>query len=198
MSLSQRILDALPQTQCTRCGYPDCAAYANAIANKEAGINQCQPGGQEGVRRLSVITDLPESPLDPVFGKETPRGIAWIDEQWCIGCTLCIPECPTDAIIGSNKQMHTIIEDECTGCEKCLAVCPVDCIHMENASGAASGWSAWSDKLASHARHRYEQKTQRSAMSKTQATMTEGKTAHKQSAVQAALERAKALKQSIS
>lgn len=156
---ASRILDALPQTQCTRCGYPDCAGYANAIAAGEAGINQCPPGGQEGVARLARITGKPEAPLDPAFGQEGPRSIVFIDEDWCIGCTLCIDACPTDAIMGSNKRMHTVIERYCTGCELCLPVCPVDCIKVEVATGDATGWAAWSEPLASMARERYTLKT---------------------------------------
>ena len=154
-ALAARILDALPQTQCTRCGYPDCAGYANAIAEGTAAINQCPPGGAEGVVRLSAITQHPITALNPEFGLEGPRSVAYIDEDWCIGCTLCIDACPTDAIIGSNKVMHTVIEDACTGCELCLPVCPVDCILLEPASGTATGWAAWSDDLASLARRRY-------------------------------------------
>ncbi len=153
---AQRILAALPQTQCTRCGYPDCAAYAQAIAAGEAGINQCPPGGLEGVARLAALTGLPASPLNPTNGLEGPRSVAIIDEAWCIGCTLCLPVCPTDAIIGSNKRMHTVQESECTGCALCLPVCPVDCIQLENASGSATGWAAWSPVQADGARIRYE------------------------------------------
>jgi len=159
--LADRILDALPQTQCTRCGYPDCAAYAHAIAAGEADINQCPPGGQEGVARLSELTGRPEKPLDPVFGPEGPRQVAFIDENWCIGCTLCIDACPTDAIMGSNKRMHTVLEAYCTGCELCLPVCPVDCILLEPASGDATGWAAWSQPQAEMARVRYAAKTVR-------------------------------------
>jgi electron transport complex protein RnfB len=156
IGLAARLLDALPQTQCTRCGYPDCAGYAQAMADGEAGINQCPPGGQEGVNRLAAITGAPSTPLDPAFGVEAPRSVVFIDEQWCIGCTLCIPACPTDAIVGSNKRMHTVIEALCTGCELCLPVCPVDCIEVENASGTATGWAAWSATDAQTARTRYE------------------------------------------
>ena len=154
-TLVQRLLDALPQTQCTRCGYPDCAAYAQAIATHAAGINQCPPGGAEGVIRLSLISGQPVLPLNPQFGSEGPRSVVFIDENWCIGCTLCLDACPTDAIVGSNKRMHTVMEAVCTGCELCLPVCPVDCILVEPASGTATGWNAWSQDQANQARSRY-------------------------------------------
>ncbi|MEJ7687091.1 MAG: RnfABCDGE type electron transport complex subunit B [Variovorax sp.] len=155
-ALAARILDALPQTQCTRCGYADCAGYAQAIASDEAGIHQCPPGGAEGVRRLSHMTEKPMQPVGSEFGAEGPRGMAVIDEAWCIGCTLCLDVCPTDAILGIHKRMHTVIEPHCTGCELCIPVCPVDCISLEVATPGRSGWQAWSQPQAQQARMRYE------------------------------------------
>ena len=155
-NLFDRIHAALPQTQCTRCGFPDCAAYAQAIATGQASINQCPPGGAEGVALLSQITGLPEQPLNPSNGVEGPRAVAIIDEAWCIGCTLCIKACPVDAIMGSNKLMHTVIESYCTGCELCVPVCPVDCISLESVSGPQTGWSAWSEEAAQTALSRYK------------------------------------------
>ena len=152
----EQILSALPQTQCTRCGYADCAGYARAIVSDKAAINQCPPGGAEGVKRLANITGLPAQPLNPANGVEGPRSVAVIDEAWCIGCTLCIKACPVDAIFGSNRQMHTVIESCCTGCELCLPVCPVDCINLENVTGEKTGWSAWTSQEAESARERYE------------------------------------------
>ena len=194
MSLSLRILAALPQTQCTRCGYPDCEAYANAIESQEAGINQCPPGGEEGIQRISVLTGLPALPLNPENGSEGPRHIAWIDEQWCIGCTLCITACPTDAILGASKQMHTVIEDECTGCELCLPVCPVDCIHLDNVTLGNSGWNAWTQEQADQAKKRYALKKLRLSKEQGESHQDKDFVGLKQSAVQAALERAKAQK----
>lgn len=154
--LATRVNAALPQTQCTRCGFPDCAAYALAIADGMAEINQCPPGGAEGIARLAHINGRAPVPLNPAHGGEVPRTVAVIDEAWCIGCTLCIKACPTDAIVGSNKWMHTVMEQHCTGCELCVPVCPVDCIELEVVSGHRTGWSAWSAQQADHARGRYE------------------------------------------
>ena len=147
---------ALPQTQCTRCGYPDCEAYARAMAAGQAAINQCPPGGQSGVERLARISGHPALPLNADHGIEGPRHVAIIDEAWCIGCTLCIKACPTDAIVGSNKRIHTVIEPWCTGCELCIPVCPVDCIQLENVTGPRTGWDAWSPAEADMAQRRYE------------------------------------------
>lgn len=156
MSLVKQLNQALPQTQCTRCGYPDCQRYAEAMATGEAGINQCPPGGTEGVARLAAITGQAITALNPDHGFEGPRTIAIIDEAWCIGCTLCIGVCPTDAIVGSNKRMHTIIEPYCTGCELCIPACPVDCISLEPVDMALTGWAAWPQNLADLALQRYQ------------------------------------------
>jgi len=160
-ALFQCLNDALPQTQCTRCGYPDCASYAMAMSQGQAAINQCPPGGQAGIERLAQLTGQPVLPLNPEHGDEGPRQMAIIDEAWCIGCTLCIKACPTDAILGANKLMHTVIEPWCTGCELCIPVCPVDCIQLENVTGAHTGWAAWSPAQANTARERYQTRQQR-------------------------------------
>ncbi|MEY8878211.1 MAG: RnfABCDGE type electron transport complex subunit B [Leptothrix sp. (in: b-proteobacteria)] len=162
IALDVDAIDALlPQTQCTRCGYPDCHAYAQAIAADGAAINRCPPGGAEGIERLAALTGQAISALDPACGSEGPRSVAWIDEAWCIGCTLCIKACPVDCIVGANKQMHSIIEADCTGCELCLPACPVDCIHLEVVTPGASGWSAWTAPQADAARSAHAERQQR-------------------------------------
>jgi Na+-translocating ferredoxin:NAD+ oxidoreductase subunit B len=155
-SLAELINEALPQTQCTRCGFPDCRRYAEAIAAGQAGINQCAPGGNEGVARLAALSGAPVVALNPANGSEGPLRRARIDESACIGCTLCLDACPVDCIVGGPKSMHTVIEPLCTGCELCLPACPVDCIFLTNASPARTGWQAWSPEQAQQARVRYE------------------------------------------
>jgi len=162
-SLAQRLDALLPQTQCTRCGYPDCRAYAEALAAGQAQLNQCPPGGAEGIARLARELGQPALPLDPAFGDEAPRRLVYIEEATCIGCTLCIQACPVDAIVGAPKRMHAVIEADCTGCELCLPVCPMDCIALEEASAGATGWAAWSPAQAQAARARYAQRQGRRA-----------------------------------
>lgn len=124
-------IDALlPQTQCTRCGYPGCRPYAEAMARGEAAINQCPPGGAATIAALAALLERESLPLNPANGIEGPALVAHVDEQSCIGCLKCLPPCPVDAIVGARKQMHTVILQLCTGCELCVAPCPVDCISM--------------------------------------------------------------------
>ena len=128
--LVRRIDALLPQTQCTQCGYDGCRPYARAIAEGRADINQCPPGGDEGVAKLARLLGREAKPLNPANGAYRPPTVAVIDEAICIGCTKCIQACPVDAIVGASKLMHTVIAAWCTGCELCIAPCPVDCIAL--------------------------------------------------------------------
>ena len=134
-------IDALlPQTQCGQCKYPGCRPYAEAVASGAADINQCPPGGEEGVAALASLLGVTAKPLNTDFGKTSAPAVAFIIEQDCIGCVKCIPPCPVDAILGASKQMHTVIAAECTGCELCVAPCPVDCIIMLPLENKPSQW----------------------------------------------------------
>jgi electron transport complex protein RnfB len=137
--LVDKIDAILPQTQCGQCGFLGCKPYATAIAGGEAPINRCPPGGEEGIQKLADLLGVEFLP----FGGESqpkPKSVALIDENTCIGCTLCIQACPVDAIVGAAKQLHTIIATDCTGCELCLAPCPVDCIAMNPIPETLSIW----------------------------------------------------------
>lgn len=138
--LVNKIDALLPQTQCGQCGFPGCRPYATAIASGEADINQCPPGGQTTIIALADLLGREPKPLNAKHGKVKPKMVAIIDENICIGCTLCIQACPVDAILGAAKQMHTVIEKECTGCELCVPPCPVECIDMVPLTPDISSW----------------------------------------------------------
>ncbi len=165
----ERIAQLLPQTQCHQCGYSGCAPYALALSRGEAALNLCTPGGQSVINDLADLLHLP--PLLPadINRASQSKSIAFIDESQCIGCTACIRACPVDAILGTTKQMHTVIKAECTGCELCVPPCPVDCIIMQPVSDQ---WlprsrlltsSSQNDRFAAseQARKRFEHHTER-------------------------------------
>lgn len=135
ISVSVTAIDALlPQTQCQRCSYADCHAYAEAMHAEAARINRCPPGGDATRAALAALlangVDVANSLADDVDAY-APEHVAFIDEAACIGCAACLPVCPTDAIVGASKWMHTVIARDCTGCELCIIACPVDCISLE-------------------------------------------------------------------
>ena len=130
-ALARSIDTILPQTQCTQCGYAGCLPYAQAIATDDAPINRCPPGGDLGIAALAALLDQAIIPLDTSCGIEQAHRVAVIDENVCIGCAKCLKPCPTDAILGAHKFMHTVLAQFCTACELCIPACPVDCITME-------------------------------------------------------------------
>lgn len=160
--LTDRLDALLPQTQCTRCGYPTCRAYAQAIASGEADVDRCPPGGADGVAALAALLGRAVKPLNPDCGVERPPLVAVIDEAVCIGCTKCIRACPVDAIVGAAKRMHTVIAAECTGCELCLPPCPVDCIRLVQVAERRLSRAGVLER-AKRARERYEAHNRRVA-----------------------------------
>ncbi|HYM46880.1 MAG TPA: RnfABCDGE type electron transport complex subunit B [Burkholderiaceae bacterium] len=177
----------MPQTQCTKCGYASCRPYADAIAAREAEINQCPPGGAAGIHKLAQLLGRAALPLNPDNGVERPLMVAVIDESRCIGCTLCIPACPVDAIIGSAKRMHTVIGSHCTGCDLCLPPCPMDCISMVPVAPAR----AWSASDGEAARARYHARIERQRPLPQPPPTHAARVQQKSSVVAAAIERAR-------
>ena len=191
---AEKIDSLLPQTQCGLCGYGGCMPYAKALAFDHAPINLCPPGGVKTLNALGeLLNQDPRPHLAEMEQKSKPASIAFIREAECIGCTKCIQACPVDAILGSAKNMHSVLIDECTGCELCIAPCPVDCIEMLAIQPLPDEEKI---KKADHFRHRFQARQQRLHKEKQTALITEKKLSlkSKQNYLKAALERSKAKK----
>jgi electron transport complex protein RnfB len=203
-ALAAEIDRLLPQTQCSKCGYDGCHPYARAIAAGMADFNQCPPGGNAGANKLAELLGRETKPLNPDYGTERARAVAYIDETRCIGCTLCIQACPVDAIVGASKLMHTVIAAQCTGCDLCLPPCPVDCIEMVPLPQAEASWTT---EMADAARARYEFRCLRLARDRTERAERLARKAQeklsqplpdaKKAVILAALERARARKSGV-
>lgn len=212
--LVEKIDAILPQTQCRKCGFSGCKPYAYAIVSGQADINQCPPGGNDGIRKIAALLGVSVKPLNSDFGITQPKMVALIDESHCIGCAFCLRACPVDAIVGAAKQMHTVIATECTGCELCIAPCPMDCIEMVLVKNTNIAHD--SVELANKARIRYQSKQQRllpannsdakvsdSSLQRQEKNQSQDKIAteseqRKKAIIQAAMERAAAIRNQIS
>lgn len=139
--LASTIDSLLPQSQCGQCGYPGCKPYADAVANNGEVINKCIPGGEAVMLKIAETLGVEPQSMDEETAQDAAiRKVAFIDEDNCIGCTKCIQACPVDAIIGTNKALHTVVTDLCTGCDLCLPPCPTDCITMIPIQPTTSTW----------------------------------------------------------
>ena len=151
----------LPQTQCKKCGFYSCMAYAQEIVESNTPINRCPPGGKLTIHNLATLLNRVTVPLDPTCGSESVSKYAFIDEAACIGCALCIKACPVDAIIGAPKLMHTVLTSECTGCELCIEPCPVDCIELKGGDDSDGLNENIRISRANNARKRFNRKIKR-------------------------------------
>jgi electron transport complex protein RnfB len=135
--LEGEIEELLPGSQCGQCGYPGCGPAAAAVANGEAPVTMCPPGGkalaEALAEKMGVTVDLSDV-------EEKEPMVAFVHEHLCVGCTKCFKRCPTDAIIGGPKQIHAVFSDACTGCEKCFDVCPTECIEMRPIQANLQTW----------------------------------------------------------
>ncbi|HET7331940.1 RnfABCDGE type electron transport complex subunit B [Dyella sp.] len=194
-TLADRIDALLPQTQCEQCGYHGCRPYAEAIVNGEADINQCPPGGSEGIAKLAALLGCAPLALNPENGEEKPRTLARIVEAECIGCTKCIQVCPVDAIVGANKLMHTVIADDCTGCERCVPACPVDCIVLEPMPPEQVNDPAHADVARAHFQRREARLAAQQTQREAELAQRKAQVHNASQSVLDALARAKARKQ---
>ncbi|MDA3835554.1 MAG: RnfABCDGE type electron transport complex subunit B [Spirochaetales bacterium] len=147
----------LPGANCGACGYAGCAAYAEAVALKDADMTLCGPGGASVVK---LIADIMGKQADAgsdrkmvarvhCFGNHETTSDDYAYEgledcnavhmmfqgdksckYGCLALGSCIKVCPADAIIKRNDGRIHVDRDRCISCEKCVTVCPTGVMKM--------------------------------------------------------------------
>lgn len=127
----------MPGSQCGQCGFAGCAAAADAIAAGEAPPNCCPPGGKTLALALAEKLGIA---LDGASLADDLPAQATVNEALCIGCTKCYKACPTDAILGSVRQVHAVLGEACSGCGSCQALCPTGAIALAPPAPTPQNW----------------------------------------------------------
>lgn len=135
--LATEIEALLPGAQCGQCGFPGCAGAARALADGEAPITCCPPGGADVVQALAAKLGV-EADFSKV--QEALPRVAEVQEHLCIGCAKCFKVCPTDAVLGAAKQIHVVFREACTACERCIDCCPTEATRMVPVPVTLQSW----------------------------------------------------------
>jgi len=152
------LLESLPGVNCGVCGYPGCSGYASALLSGDAQSNLCTPGGEEVLKKISVVLGVEASSIEQkkaiVFcsgdfnsrqkkmdyiGIESCKGANQLfggDNHCAFGCLGygdCKTVCPTNAIYIQDGLAY--IEPRlCTGCGLCVKECPKKIISVEKSN----------------------------------------------------------------
>lgn len=86
---------------------------------------------------LSSLKWFREEFEEHIFDRKCRAGVCHdlrtfvIDVDLCNGCNICQKKCPENAIVGSLKMPHFIIESKCTGCGICFDACKFSAIYSK-------------------------------------------------------------------
>ena len=56
----------------------------------------------------------------------------WVNQDLCVGCGICVDECPVGAITQDQSSKAIINDDKCIRCGKCHDVCPQDAVRHDS------------------------------------------------------------------
>jgi len=56
----------------------------------------------------------------------------WVNQDMCVGCGVCVDECPVEAITQQEDRKAIINDDKCIRCGKCHDVCPQDAVRHDS------------------------------------------------------------------
>ena len=150
----EKVLNALPQTDCGACGYPGCRPQAEKMVTGDDPPNSCVTGGQEvtdnvaaalgvesheSVRMVAVMLcngGEAEAVKTGVYRGEKTCAAADITggEKACVYSCLgygdCVESCEYDSMVMNDNGIPVVFYDTCVGCTACVKACPRDLLEM--------------------------------------------------------------------
>jgi len=148
------VYQLLPKTNCKKCGYPSCMAFAVALLGREANIEDCSPLVEESKyeKKLEKLEEL----LAPLLSADATETGMIIHTEKCYGCGNCVVACPVNVandpkgvaiglgpksgkaiLIVEDGVVKCVNVDECRRfgpekilCNACIATCPSKAIEF--------------------------------------------------------------------
>lgn len=153
----EKVLDALPNTNCGGCGYPGCSAFANALLETDdLAPMHCPVGGNEVMKEVADILGLEIKERDPFVAVVRCSGSFDVRKKTniydgaanctiaselysgdkgcaygCVGLGECVDACDFEAMYMDPKTgLPVVIDNKCTACNACVTACPKDIIQL--------------------------------------------------------------------
>ncbi len=149
------IREVLPGVNCGACGYPGCTGFAEAVAEGNAPMDGCIPGGPETIDEIALVLGQEAVKSKPLVAtvfcigdNQKAKELFVYDgihdcavamkhmggfkacSYGCLGLGSCVKACPFEAVTMGPTGLPVVDEEKCMGCGLCSRTCPRKIIQI--------------------------------------------------------------------